>query len=295
MRRRGTREADARSPWGSCGIRVMSGHRAVSPELSTVSDGRSGLRHACATSLWSHRMAASWRTPVAARLAAWGEGKHTRINRPAVVCPPRTSFAGVWRPGCARLPPTPLAAVSPVSMARRRPRVVAACPSCPNSPTPRQFCRPPPGRSRCPTTAPALCVGARPISGPRCVPTDVKRVTTLSPSATWSSMMSWKSGKACRNSYTKAFTAAMPRTSWGPAAWLCWWLTKSAAYSSSTAASRPWLQTSSITRRTNALFCSTVTGVPPGSAGRARARWSLRLHMAVSHSVETVRGYTRQV
>src|SRR5207248_2112677 len=52
-----------------------------------------------------------------------------------------------------------------------------------------------------------LLVGGKPINTPFCVPVDVKRVTTLSPSATWSSIVSWNSGNASRNSRTNVTSA----------------------------------------------------------------------------------------
>src|SRR5690349_11335475 len=95
-------------------------------------------------------------------------------------------------------------------------------------------------------------VGGMPANSPSWVPWKTLRVTTLSPSATWSSTVARKSGKAARNMSKICRTPSTPGDIPGAALWL----TNSGCSSSSKALSLPAVWYSSTKRRTTCLFCS---------------------------------------
>src|SRR5688572_2167047 len=82
---------------------------------------------------------------------------------------------------------------------------------------------------------------SRPVAGmpwklPLCVPRAVQRVTTMSPSAIWSSMVKRRSGNAVRNIMTNCLAPSRPRMSWDEA-----WMTRLLAATSSTTPRSPRL------------------------------------------------------
>src|SRR5215212_4631857 len=80
------------------------------------------------------------------------------------------------------------------------------------------------------------------------------RVTTFSPSAICSSMLTWKSEEAAACSATARLYSSVPASSLERMSWT----TKSGDMNSSTLATLPLLQTSSKNLRTRALFFSSV-------------------------------------
>jgi hypothetical protein len=69
-------------------------------------------------------------------------------------------------------------------------------------------------------------VGAMPLNSPPWVPRIFQRVTTLSPSAIWSSMVAWRSRKAERNSAWNRLTSSGPRSTIDPSGWWARYLSK---------------------------------------------------------------------
>src|ERR671933_1093466 len=110
----------------------------------------------------------------------------------------------------------------------------------------------------------ALPVGGMPMNGPCCVPRDVIRAVTRSPSATNSSIVMCMSGKAPRNNGPTCLRMAGPRPL--PTAPT---ISAAGSISSSTTfsqASLPWLVASRY-RRTMALFSSVDMVEPPSIEG----------------------------
>jgi len=58
-------------------------------------------------------------------------------------------------------------------------------------------------------------VGSMPMSVPSCVPVPAQRVTTLSPSAIWSSISKCRSGKASRYMAMVFLKPSRPSFAWG--------------------------------------------------------------------------------
>src|SRR5713226_8670940 len=100
-------------------------------------------------------------------------------------------------------------------------------------------------------------VAGIPISSPSCVPVAVQRVTTVSPSAIWSSIVIRRSGNALRYITTNSRNPSGPRICSGAPMTV---VTKSSAISSSITSRWPLVQISSLTRRTIALFSSVDMG-----------------------------------
>gem|GEM_PF-5085215 len=147
-------------------------------------------------------------------------------------------------------------------------RMASICPQC-------STILPPANRTMSITPKDTLLpVGGIPMNSPLCVPLQVHRTTTLSPSAIVSSILTLRSGKALRNSEESCFTPSGPGGIPGGSSSCS---TKSGARKSSTRLIFPRLKTSSIMRLNNALFCSLDIGLSPFVKGVQSSR-TRRIH-----------------